>query len=295
MLCNLSVDFTRPDYKVIDVTQDEVRTRFLKLSLSADGEPFDIMRDFPEPAEHGGSTITGGVNYVKPDGTRGSYDTIDGRRAVNFDTETRWPTVELAPQMFTASGKIYFNVWFVLEWNSDEESGTNKYVTFPICLNVHRNSVPDGVPSTDYYNLHTLIDIQTMVEELEDQVGNLTTDINNIRQATVSNSSAIAVLQRDIAAAGTVKSVNGVSPDALGNVALTLPQELTLYYNTSNTIPEGIGHMKTLNTGDLLGAPTIQGGELIIDIYTGFIGEILAPGEGGTMLVRGTGKHFGGG
>lgn len=334
-----TLDLVQPEYIVIDVVQDEVGAHFFEIQFAQEGVVFDIMHDHPEGGQGGGASINGGINYIKPDKTRGSYDRIDGRPVVDYDNDTKKWTVELAPQMFTCSGRVMFNIWITVEWwmqqSGETLQGTQKYLTFPICLNVHPNAVPDGVPSTDYYNLHTLIDIQTMVEDLEDEVSTMAqtvtsmgTDINNIRGATVNNTSAIAAIQQQIT--GIVKSVNSQTPASDGNVSLdsrNVPYTSTntqIYYDSPvESVKGALGYMeeafmnrpiihlysasgdvhieetgmRTINVSDLAGGPNLTFvwvGDLVIDLDSRYVGKVISTGSNGAVLVQCLGKRVGG-
>ena len=316
MTLKATMDFARPALIVLDVVQDDKYSHELELQMTADGEIYE-----PSQSLGPGTDLTAGVNYVKPDGTRGSYTKMPNEDWAVAINPGGILVAKLAPQMFTAAGKVRFNIWIM---SGDEV----KIVTFPMILQVHPDAVPDGVPSTDYYNLHTLVDIQTMVEELEDTVEGLedtvaghTTDITNLRGATVSNASAIAAIQQQMS--GIVKSVNGKSADAQGRVTVVAddigytphvpavygaqPTDLddacgafeqffaaskvVLYNDQTHPLPSSASDTLDVNI-TMMNTPFLHTGDLVIDVATCVIAIVVGT-SGSLVRVQGTGIILG--
>lgn len=299
MFFTAHTDLSRPNVTSFDVTQDDALTRMLELRVTNQNFYFDIDTEIADDADR-----VAGVSFLKPDGKRGTYDTVetDGD-AVTLDGST-WH-VKLAQQMMTCAGTVIFNVWV-----RNDQTG-QKISTFPMYLKVHQNAVPDGVPSDDYFSLHSLADVQQAVEDLmhdiEDLGTNLASDIDYIKQhyvKTVNNKSPLLI--------PPYGSVELVANDIMVNIFdhyqeifnFPQPSNTVLQYTTdrlaevlrnrianhlysSDDVHIGSSGMRSIDIDDLLGSPAhVWTGDLVIDIDTLYIGQIIGVGEGGAVLVN---------
>lgn len=88
----IEMDLNWYDQPKVEALQDDQYSRDVQITLLSDGAPWEV----PE----GASVI---VNYIKPDGLGGEYDTMP-------NGDTAWSasgnvlTVKLAPQVLTVAG-----------------------------------------------------------------------------------------------------------------------------------------------------------------------------------------------
>lgn len=126
-----------------------------------------------------GTTTKGIVRFCKPDGKGGIYDrTEDNLIACTLGKDTI--TVRLAAQMLTCPGDVVADVAIIC--------GNTVISTFNFVVHVQAAPTAGITPSNNYYNYQTLADINEAIDEAKS------------------------------AAAGAVKSVNGIKPDSNGNV-----------------------------------------------------------------------------
>lgn len=126
-----------------------------------------------------GTTTKGIVRFCKPDGKGGIYDkTEDNLSACTLDGDNI--TVRLAAQMLTCPGDVVADVAIIF--------GNTVISTFNFVVHVQAAPTAGITPSNNYYNYQTLADINEAIDEAKS------------------------------AAAGAVKSVNGIKPDSNGNV-----------------------------------------------------------------------------
>ena len=126
-----------------------------------------------------GTTTKGIVRFCKPDGKGGIYDkTEDNLSACTLDGDNI--TVRLAAQMLTCPGDVVADVAIIC--------GNTVISTFNFVVHVQAAPTAGITPSNNYYNYQTLADINEAIDEAKS------------------------------AAAGAVKSVNGIKPDSNGNV-----------------------------------------------------------------------------
>lgn len=113
----------------VHAVQNDRYTRLLKISLYANGEPWNIPAD---------AYVS--VGYSKPDGRGGEYDTLpDGTQA--WSAADNVLTVVLAPQMLTAAGAVSASVTIT--------QGDQQISALPIVVNVSRRAAQED--SADYY------------------------------------------------------------------------------------------------------------------------------------------------
>ena len=113
----------------IDAVQGDKYSRSVELSLYSKGEKWDVPDD-----------VVGVVNYLKPDGTAGSYNVLpDGQAACTAAGNVL--TVVLAPQICAACGIVQLNISLV--------RGQEELNTFPVAVHVRPN--PAAVEASEGY------------------------------------------------------------------------------------------------------------------------------------------------
>lgn len=157
--------------------------------------------------------VAGAIRYKKPDGTAGFYDTAeDGTDAIALSGAT--VKMYLAEQVLTVPGEV------AMEINFYTAAGA-KLTSFGWTLVVKPSAVPDSaIQSTDYYNTLTA----QIAKALE------------YKNAAAASATAAAASAEEAAAtiASAVKSVNGLTPDEAGNVALIKQMSINVKDYTPN-------------------------------------------------------------
>lgn len=126
------------------------------------------------------------VRFRKEDGRGGIYDKLgDGATAYEIGGTRGDITITLAPEALTCPGNVLVDVALI--------SGADVIGVFNVVVYVEAAPTAGITPSNNYYNYQTLADINQAIAEAK------------------------------AAAAGAVKSVNGVKPDAGGNVTVQIP------------------------------------------------------------------------
>lgn len=123
------------------------------------------------------------IRFCKRDGTGGIYNKLpDGSNAYEFSAVIPTDTIiiTLAPEVLTCPGDVLVDVAF--------SSGVEVLATFNFVVHVQAAPMSGITPSNNYYNYQSLADINEAIDEAK------------------------------AAAAGAVKSVNGIKPDSDGNV-----------------------------------------------------------------------------
>lgn len=228
----------------IDAVQGDTYSRQLELSLYTGVTPWIIPDD----------TLIA-VRYCKEDGTHGYYDTLpDGTSAWSFHENI--VTVQLAPQMLTAPGRVLTQVELLQK--------DTVLATFGLKIRVEANAAAGVLRSETYVNW-----LKWMEQQLSDQVesgglrgpqgpagpaarivsyvtefqssdsgttvptGSWTRQIPQVSQGqylwtrttqTYNSGDTVEIytLSRfGIDGSGSVSSVNNMSPDKIGNVALS--------------------------------------------------------------------------
>lgn len=153
-MANYQIDFIRPNLVVIPVMQSD-NGRGANFDLYMDGQSYDPLIDTGAETDEGMFRI----DYRKPDGTKGSYDTMpDETWAYHVSGSTL--AVRWAPQMLAAAGKVMVNV--VMQ-NVETAYALR---SFPVILDVHPAAVPDDMTSEDYYNIKTLAQISAYLDTM---------------------------------------------------------------------------------------------------------------------------------
>lgn len=126
------------------------------------------------------------IRFQKGDGHGGIYDKLgDGTTAYEIGGTRGDITITLAPEALTCPGNVLVDVALI--------SGADVIGVFNIVIYVEAAPTAGITPSNNYYNYQTLADINQAINEAK------------------------------AAAAGAVKAVNGVKPDAGGNVTVQIP------------------------------------------------------------------------
>lgn len=144
----IQIDFqrNRPP-QVIEVMQNDALTRSVSISLLDGGEPWAV----PEG-------VTASLAYRLLCGDGGWYDTLpDGSAACAVEGST--VTAILAPQVLARAGTV--TAALVLQ-----DASLNQLSTFGFQLNVKANPAAGESVSNVYYNLRTLGQINSAVEEI---------------------------------------------------------------------------------------------------------------------------------
>lgn len=148
--------------------------------------------------------VAGAIRFSKPDGSAGFYDTAeDGTDAIALSGAT--VKMYLAEQVLTVPGEV------AMEINFYTAAGA-KLTSFGWTLVVKPSAVPDSaIQSTDYYNALTA----QIAKALE------------YKNAAAASATAAAASAEEAAStlASAVKSVDGVTPDDAGDVALNAQNE----------------------------------------------------------------------
>lgn len=127
------------------------------------------------------------IRFCKSDGTGGIYDKLpDGTKAYAYPTAAPDDTITitLAPEVLTCAGDVLVDVVF--------SGSTEVLATFSLVVHVQKSPMAGITPSNNYYNYQSLADINQAIDDAK------------------------------AAAAGAVKSVNGVKPGSDGNVAINI-------------------------------------------------------------------------
>lgn len=233
------LDLLYPSMQTIHAKQFDALSRYATIRLTCGGKDW-------LPAD--GTTYA--VQYTKPDGTKGMYDTLpDGQTTAvtaGTDTGSTILSVRFAPQMFTVPGKVRCSVAML------QSSGV-KLQTFSFFVIVEESDV-NGDTSEDYYKMATIDSLMDAIGDLS----SLTTAKKDSVVAAINWLSSGAALP--IAHGG---SNGGIAYTATGD---DLPTVQTGSHATQ-TDPVGKGRQivfipdgKNANT-----APTLQlnGGEII--------------------------------
>ena len=172
--------------KRVNVSQYDDESRTLEFVLFQRG----VYTSIPS-----GATVT--MQGTKPDGKSFTETCTyeDGTVSVN-----------VTKSMTAIAGDVLCEI--KIEKN-DEVLGTANFI-----LSVEKAPVPIDA---DFSPSEWPESLPERIEEIEDRLDDDETSLANIRQATVQNTSAIAVLDRS-----TVKTVNNQPPDANGNVNVTV-------------------------------------------------------------------------
>lgn len=137
---------------VATAVQGEANTRVLEVSLFNNGVAWEAP---------GG--VTAAVAFLKPDGTRGLYDTLpDGTTAAAI-LEGSTVTATLAPQALTCAGTVLASIVF---YDADGDT----LATFPFQIAVEKNPAAGEQISNNYYTLQNFDQVNAAYKNLQDRV-----------------------------------------------------------------------------------------------------------------------------
>lgn len=132
-ICNIKMDLTKPDPMLsVNAVQGDAYSRVIRISLYNGIQPWGIP-----------DSVTAAVRYLKPDHTKGYYDTLpDGTSA--WSVQEHHLTIRLAPQMLTVAGCVKAQVELIQE----------AHLLSTFCLNIHVEANPahGTMKSEDYIN-----------------------------------------------------------------------------------------------------------------------------------------------
>lgn len=216
---------------IVYAKQNDRQTRFIAVSLFANGHPFSVP-----------DGVVAMFRAGKPDGTACFYDSNEtGTPAITIVGNL--VTVELAEQVLTAPGNVQAEINFYT-------AGGEKLTSFSFAIQVEKSVLTDQeIVSSDYYNVLTeqVKAAQDAAQNAQTSAGQAAQTLQEVEQLANTVSGAIqqagqeqitAVQQagaQQIAAAAAeadraqgyaesinpaqfVKTVNGTGPDASGNV-----------------------------------------------------------------------------
>ena len=176
----------------VDAVQDDKYSRNLALYLHQNGMVW------PVPA--GANAV---ITYRKPDGTGGEYDTLpDGTKA--WAAEGNVLTVALAPQVLTAAGNVHLTVTLI--------SGKNEISTFEICIHAEKKT-DFRSKSENYENVTGFLPMPTGAA----QVGQYL-EISEVNEDGTVKALRPVEQPSGGEGGGTVKTVNGETPDENGEI-----------------------------------------------------------------------------
>ena len=216
---------------IVYAKQNDRQTRFIAVSLFANGQPFSVP-----------DGVIAMFRAGKSDGTACFYDSNEtGTPAITI--EGNLVTVELAEQVLTAPGNVQAEINFYT-------AGGEKLTSFSFAIQVEKSVLTDQeIVSSDYYNVLTeqvkaaqdaAQNAQTSagqaaqaLQEVEQMVNNASVTIQQAGQEQIAAVQQAGAQQIAAAAAEAdraqgyaesinpaqfVKTVNGTGPDASGNV-----------------------------------------------------------------------------
>ena len=136
----ISVDMTRQNVgQRVNAVQGDGSTRLVEITLLSCGAPWTP----PEGVE-------AAIAYMQPGGTKGLYNKLaDGTAAISISGNVA--TINLAPQMLTASGTVQASLVF-----NDQQ--LNRLTTFPFAVSVTSNPAAGAQKTEDYIRLQWLED-----------------------------------------------------------------------------------------------------------------------------------------
>ena len=178
--------------QMMQAKQGDSLTRVAKLCLYDGGTEFDVPS---------GTTLQ--IAYAKADGKGGLYDKMpDGSTACTSSGNI--VTAKLHPQMFTVAGLVSCELRLMT-------SSGEQLSTFSWFITVQA-SASAGAESEDYFRFATL---DGVINDIGDLSKLTTTTRSSLVAAINSVNSSLTDLSRK-----AVKSVNGVQPDAIGDVEI---------------------------------------------------------------------------
>ena len=175
------------------------------------------------------------IRFCKSDGTGGIYDKLpDGSKAYTYPATALNDVIiiALAPEVLTCAGDVLVDVVF--------SDSAEVLATFSFVVHVQASPMAGVTPSNSYYNYQSLADINQAINEAK------------------------------AAAAGSVKSVNGVKPGNDGNVAVNVGVTAINRQTGSVTLP--VNAYTTCSTA----ANYVVKTAALVDGFAPTIGAVLA-------------------
>lgn len=175
------------------------------------------------------------IRFCKSDGTGGIYDKLpDGSKAYTYPATALNDVIiiALAPEVLTCAGDVLVDVVF--------SDSAEVLATFSFVVHVQASPMAGVTPSNSYYNYQSLADINQAINEAK------------------------------AAAAGSVKSVNGVKPGNDGNVAVNVGVTAINRQTGSVTLP--VNAYTTCSTAANYVTKTAD----LVDGFAPAIGAVLA-------------------
>lgn len=146
---NITIDCKNPNTQTprLDMVQGDTGTRTVAVSLTADGEPFELPDD-----------VKVMVRYRKADGTGGVYDTMpNGDRACSVRYST--VTVQLAPQVLTCPGMVCVSLALT--------NGSQLLGIFHFTVRVQADPSAGLAESENYFSYETLSQVNAGLIRLD--------------------------------------------------------------------------------------------------------------------------------
>ncbi len=174
------------------------------------------------------------IRFCKSDGTGGIYDKLpDGTKAYAYPTTALNDVIiTLAPEVLTCAGDVLVDVVF--------SDSAEVLATFSFVVHVQASPMAGIATSNSYYNYQSLADINRAIDEAK------------------------------AAAAGSVKSVNGINPDANGGV--TVPVGVTAVNRQTGSVTLPVNAYTTCSTA----ANYVVKTAALVDGFAPTIGAVLA-------------------
>ena len=174
------------------------------------------------------------IRFCKSDGTGGIYDKLpDGTKAYAYPTTALNDVIiTLAPEVLTCAGDVLVDVVF--------SDSAEVLATFSFVVHVQASPMAGIATSNSYYNYQSLADINRAIDEAK------------------------------AAAAGSVKSVNGINPDANGGV--TVPVGVTAVNRQTGSVTLPVNAYTTCSTA----ANYVVKTAALVDGFAPAIGAVLA-------------------
>ena len=242
LLKEITLNLDTPnDLVYVSAKQYDVLARKVKINLVHNAAPWVIP-----------SGLGGVIRYIKPDQTRGMYDTDDdGNPAIviTAGSSAASPgnvTITLAKQVLTTKGTIKIEV-------SLYSAAAEKLTTFSFPLVVEEAALSD-IPfyeSEDYFNFRS--DMAT-IQQLNDAFKTATNTATSQLGLTIDNTLSIAGAIADAKAAGDMIQVSETEPSETSNILwIKEPEEEIAVLTTDdlgNLIAENYSTSKTYSAGD---------------------------------------------
>lgn len=174
------------------------------------------------------------IRFCKSDGTGGIYDKLpDGTKAYAYPTTALNDVIiTLAPEVLTCAGDVLVDVVF--------SDSAEVLATFSFVVHVQASPMAGITPSNSYYSYQSLADINKAIDDAK------------------------------AAAAGAVKFVNGVKPDANGSV--TVPVGVTAVNRQTGSVTLPVNAYTTCSTAANYVVKTAN----LVDGFAPTIGAVLA-------------------